>query len=342
MLRNEIGSEFWTAEETADRWMDLVFDNADSRTFLSGRTALSAIIDDIMAVRNCKSAYLPSYCCESMIEPFIRRDIQVSFYPVVFQDGVFYQRADESFDADIVLFLEYFGFRSAVPRFSHRSVLICDVTHSLFLPKREADYTFASFRKWGAVAGAAFAQKNGNWNIGEYSQMNKAFLNCRYDGYHLKRQYMNGTLDDKACFLEPFSKAEAILDNDYEKYAADPESLKTVCTLYSNKEQRRENASFLLEELNKLEYVEPLFGIMKNEDVPLFIPVYLKNGKRDQVKKALIDERIYCPNHWPVSALHKLTPAEKELYDGELSLVCDQRYTVKDMERELSVLKANA
>lgn len=342
MLRNEIGSEFWTAEETADRRTDLASGIAGGRTFLCGRTALSAIIDDIMATRSCKSAYLPSYCCDSMIEPFIRRGIQVSFYPVRFENGVFYQETDESFDADIVLFLEYFGFRGSVPRFSRRSVLICDVTHSLFLPRREADYSFASFRKWGPVAGAAFARKNGNWNIGEYSRMNEAFLKCRYEGYHLKRQYMNGMTDDKARFLGAFSKAEEILDNDYERYAADPGSCESVSALGSCREQRRENAAFLLEGLKKLGGVEPLFSVLKSEDVPLYLPVFVEDGRRDQLKKALIGEGIYCPTHWPVSALHRLTAAEKELYDGELSLVCDQRYTVKDMERELSVIEANA
>ena len=66
-------------------------------------------------------------------------------------------------------------------------------------------------------------------------------------------------------------------------------------------------------------------------DCPLFVPVLLEN--RDKVRKHLTENKIYCPVHWP-----KPEGADSNIYDMELSLICDQRYGVNDMERIVSVL----
>ena len=65
---NEIGSEFWKENKK--------YLNENERLFLSGRTALDAIIKDSKKEHIIKSALLPSYCCHTMIEPFLRNDIK--------------------------------------------------------------------------------------------------------------------------------------------------------------------------------------------------------------------------------------------------------------------------
>ena len=80
---------------------------------------------------------------------------------------------------------------------------------------------------------------------------------------------------------------------------------------------------------------------MRNEilnDCPLFVPVIIKNGKRDALKNYLLENQIYSPVHWPVSKFHKLKKEEKNIYDNELSIVCDQRYDKDDMQRILNVI----
>ena len=49
-------------------------------------------------------------------------------------------------------------------------------------------------------------------------------------------------------------------------------------------------------------------------------------GMRDEFRKYLIQNRIYCPIHWELSNIHSISENAKEIYNNVLSLVCDQRY----------------
>ena len=53
---------------------------SDNTFVFSGRTAIETVLRDIG--NQAQKALLPSYCCESMIEPFYKTGIEVAFYPV--------------------------------------------------------------------------------------------------------------------------------------------------------------------------------------------------------------------------------------------------------------------
>ena len=78
----EIGSEFWTVEKTFlhSHWWDNF--GVDRRFFISGRTALYALIDDIVKKKFPQSVCMPDYCCKSMVLPFVRHNIDIDFYHV--------------------------------------------------------------------------------------------------------------------------------------------------------------------------------------------------------------------------------------------------------------------
>ena len=97
----EIGSEFW------EKSPPVCSDKVDNEAYLlSGRTALKFIIDDIHRNRNLRKVLLPSYCCESMIEPFNRSGVEVEFYQVS-PDHVDYPFEN---DVDAVLLIDFFGY----------------------------------------------------------------------------------------------------------------------------------------------------------------------------------------------------------------------------------------
>jgi hypothetical protein len=60
--------------------------------------------------------------------------------------------------------------------------------------------------------------------------------------------------------------------------------------------------------------------------VRCFVPILLPN--RNEIRAHLTKNEIYCPVHWP-----KPEGCESNIYDHELSLICDQRYGIKDMKR---------
>ena len=77
----EIGSEFWDVPTCDDR--NFLFPNG-TKWFLSGRSALKAIIADIQqGDKQVNSISLPSWCCDSIIRPFLEEGIDVVFYPVL-------------------------------------------------------------------------------------------------------------------------------------------------------------------------------------------------------------------------------------------------------------------
>ena len=339
---NEIGSEFWTdnrektggASRVCDDWQ------GDKRYFLSGRTALDAIIRDILCEHDIKTAYLPSYCCHTMIEPFIRHGIKIDFYPVVFENGRLNIHFDTDFKHDVTLTLDYFGFGGYSPAYMPETISIHDLTHSLLsdnISDYKSDYSFASFRKWGVAAGAAVACKTVGKLFSDAAEVNDEYIKLRKRADRMKAAYINGDTGDKS-FLDLFNEAETMLENDYVGYTADGESLDLFAELKQFVASRRENAAVLFAGLSASKLVKPMFTQMSRGDVPLFVPVLVGKGQRDALKKYLIENRIYCPTHWPLSDLHNFSPDAKHLYEQELSLVCDQRYSVGDMKRIITVI----
>ena len=76
----------------------------------------------------------------------------------------------------------------------------------------------------------------------------------------------------------------------------------------------------------------------------MFVPVLVPDGKRNELRRHLINNEIYCPIHWPVSEYHmggshKLDDKTENIYANELSLVCDQRYIEEDMNRMVDVIR---
>jgi len=276
-----------------------------------------------------------------MIEPFIRHGLKVDFYPVVFENKSLHIRTI-NIKHDVTLVLDYFGFNGYAPLNISDTIVIRDLTHSLLsenLQQQKSDYCFASFRKWGAVAGAAVACKSERkFRVGAcLPATNEKYISLRKRAYALKSSYINGEITDKH-FLELFNRAEELLEKDYADYPADNESIITAATLMNHSKTRRENAAVLLNNLSESRIVTPLFPKMRQGDVPLFVPVLVNGGRRDALKKYLIENGVYCPTHWPLSDLHNIPSDAKGLYEQELSLICDQRYTADDMKRIVSLI----
>ena len=77
MMRKEIGSEFWHGSTKLDGngIGELMPKGFDTKYVLSGRTALEIIVEDAITNFGISSAYLPGYCCHTMIEPFYEHGI---------------------------------------------------------------------------------------------------------------------------------------------------------------------------------------------------------------------------------------------------------------------------
>ena len=101
----------------------------------------------------------------------------------------------------------------------------------------------------------------------------------------------------------------------------------------THRKKRIKNAQTLYQGLKNNSNIEFLYPI-EWMDCPLFVPIIIQEGKRDMLRKKLVQNNIYCPIHWPKPN----ADCKSNLYDIELSLICDQRYTENDMQRIVEVL----
>ena len=354
----EIGSEFWEAADTGKK-----------KYLISGRAALEYIVRDILAEQRIDSVLMPSYCCHTMIEPFARHGIRIRFYDVFYDKdkGLCVELPEErstirNHNNEIFYYMTYFVFRrlpGVDPEMVRRKygLIIEDQTHSWLSADFErtalnADYTYISFRKWTGVYGIAEARKRVAGFIPETGRLGKEYTDRRKDAMALKRKYINqqksietgnGIQPDydierakkcKKAFLEQYGEAEAYLENEYVGYT--PASECAWQLLNADwafvRERRRKNADALIRGLKEIPEVTLLFGNRKETDTPLFVPVLVEES-RDGLKDYLVSHQVFCPVHWPLSDYHQgLSERGKRIYGKELSLVCDQRYTEKDME----------
>lgn len=328
MKKNEIGSEFWDVPigPVKNHFFSIV-----NQWYLCGRSALQAIVKDL---DNVDTIALPSWCCHTMIKPFVDAGISVRFYPVYY-DKVLVQKL--RYDCDALYVMDYFGYTCIQQELSeYKGIIIRDVTHSIFSAVySDADYYFGSLRKWFGVWTGGYAwSKDGH--ILPNGELDKDYIEMRKIGMQLKKEYISGFQNEKD-YLAVFNNAEeylekvgisAGLESDIE--LAETIDVKTLVT------SRRMNAEILRHEF----FDWLIFPEMSSSDCPLFVPVSVPLGKRDKLKQYLIEHDIYCPVHWPVSLYHKLDEKTRIIYENELSLVCDQRYTENDMDRMVETIKS--
>lgn len=317
----EIGSEFHKVPHDLGR--GLTYPRSGTLVF-SGRTAIEAVLNHIP---DAHTALLPSYCCDSMIAPFRAAGIEVKYYKVEWNNRLRIC-VDES--ADIILWCNYFGFRFPMPKFD--GVVIEDITHSLIstIPSHpHSDYLVASLRKFEPIicGGYCSVEVDGKAPPDE-------FVKKKMEAMELKAEYLDN-LDEKrkAVFLQLFGNSNQWLAENYSGLLIDSwsgEYMKRV-DVELQRRIRIQNAKVLYDGLKgKVEFLFP----EEDMDCPLFVPILLDD--RDAIRKQLIKNSIYCPVHWPVPE-----GCRSNIYDRELSLICDQRYGIDDMNRIVSVLLEN-
>ena len=341
----EVGSEFPNDSIMIGRAKHKDLVDADKRYALSGRTALSHIIDDIKCKLEIKRVAMPAYCCGSMIAPFVEADIETLFY-----SGLSTDIEAVISRVEAVLVLDYFGFirdqASTIARLSKalRKVLIVDATQTAFSSSpaySDADYIFVSYRKWFDALCAAVYCRNG-FIVRDCQRKHYEYVNLWRQAAVEKEYYLKTGRGDKQHYMSLYKVANTILDKDYVGYTAsevDIEKIEFVdadCLI----QKRRTNAEYLIGELNKYmsnQDCRPynlLYSELHDEDCPLFVPVLVSAESRDQTRKRLIEIGVYCPTHWPINEVYPHFRTKE--HDSEISLICDQRYGPETMKREVA------
>lgn len=334
----EIGSEF----EYKEKMLGSYFSSLVEGGYLvfSGRTAIETVLRNEPRIRK---ALLPSYCCDSMIEPFRRVGVSVDFFSVNFDDGMKIELKIPD-DFECVLWCNYFGFRVIMPDLqdfiARGGIVIEDITHSLFSIQqhnKQSHYLVASLRKWAPILCGGFVlTRKGELKNSPVNTPSAEFLDKKEKAMKLKAEYLTGASStDKQTFLSLFSGANEWLAENYSGLTIDEYSKEYMnhVDVALHREQRIRNAKVLYAGLINNPYIQFMFPL-DDMDCPLFVPVIIKDGKRDAIRNKLVENDIYCPVHWP----HPKAACKSNFYEVELSLICDQRYNEDDMQRIVDVL----
>lgn len=346
MTYSEIGSYFWLEEQKNPvRAIDWLPPMSDAAYTFSGRAAIDLALRDLMLDRPVKKLYAPSYCCISMLQSFLDRNIEVKFYDVTFKDGAFCYKIDSHHGCDAALVMSYFGLttdaeRELIEQFhSQGTAVIEDVTHSLLREdacSSSADYAVASLRKWFAVpAGGWVGKRSGTLGIKPNLESDHA-VDGKLEGMRQKYAYLSGKVQEKENFLALQAKFDTDLIHIDRLLKIDSVSMDILSRTDMEElvRRRRENAEILLKGLRDLPCVT-LPQVDLSKDVPLFLPVFLPKEDRDALRAWLIARGMYCPVHWP-----EVMGAKPGVRNNELSLICDQRYRAGDMQAMVDEIHA--
>lgn len=343
MIR-EFGSEFQLdIDSLALRSPDDCFHFSDgqARFFRAGRDALRYLA--AREYSNCGGvALLPSLCCDSMSEPFIREGYEVVFFDVdddLMIDCEDLGRKAEANPRALLLYMSYFGILAIDPEMvSELKVrasltVVRDATHDILGrgvdTEGSDDYVLASLRKWTALPDGALLYSRCRKLDGATLEEDGPFASLRRDAMVEKWGYLKG--DDGASkqhYMAQLAECNRILDEMDGPYAMSELSRgimeQTDWKAVGN--ARRRNASLLVSRLQRAGF----HCYCDTSIPPLYVPVVVEN--RDLVQKRLSDIDVYCPVLWPLPEGVAGSGFAAKFSDRMLAIPCDQRYDEEDME----------
>ena len=314
-------------------------------TYSSGRSALYNILAYLKEHCDIKRVLFPDYLCESVYQMAERNQMEVEFYALDEQlNPIFYDIAKKYDATKAVLLINYFGLKDCNAmveqlRGIHPEMMILlDNVQAPYemLNETDADYTFSSFRK-------AFPVADGSWVISKNNTLRQYNRVNEFAQYKIAASYLKVIRDqhlfNDEVYLDLFHKGEVKIDDDY-KTDMTQLSKDILANMEWNRWAilRKRNAETIIEGLKELG-ISTIIPLQENR-IPLFIPIRIEN--RDKVRKAMFSNNIFLPVHWPVEEEFKdRLKRGSDLAEHELSIIVDQRYTVADMKRILSIIEGN-
>ncbi len=330
----EFGSDFHFIEVEVFK-VPHIQDLLHNPTMLAdGRQCLVALIRQY----GWKRIWIPDYFCYEVIETIrTQTDIEIVFY----EDNPLSECRVEDLpfeNGDVLLRMNYFGFRKARSNSDVQCPVIEDHTHDLlshWALHSDADWCIASIRKTLPLpeGGIMWSPKNYSLNVELFfSEENERIATTRWQGMEMKAAYLKGDNtrkeDFRKCYTETedwFDQAEPVL---IDKRSCDYLSRKFDINAWQRAKARNWKLLSSLINQSFCKILEP----EDNSCDPFSLVVLLKSNERRQfVRNRLIQTNIYPAVLWalPESA----SPVSKGFSGRMLSIHCDGRYTEADIRQ---------
>ena len=269
----------------------------------SGRNALYQVINE----ENIEKVYVCSYNCYTVIEPFIKSNIDVELYNVdrFFNIVNLFEKLDKETNKCAVVIQNYFAtyFLDSVKQKLQtypNVIVIEDITQSM-LDNREfvgANYYVGSIRKWAGIGegGLLLTDKK----IQSIENSDNEILALQKSIAPMQQEYITSRNQQlKETYRAISAKIESLFDNKRIQKISDC-SLQIVQNIDFQyiKDKRRDNFDYLLTRLKELDFITLPIKELNKKSVPLYLPIYVEN--RDKLQHFLFNYNIYMPILWDV------------------------------------------
>ena len=350
----EIGSEFWLEkipQTSSVKTLNFLQKFNETMLTSSGRGAITLLLQQIQPVQ--KSVLLPAYICESVILPFLEQEYDCKYYEVDENLVPNIESINSHENIGVFFHMGYYGFstnsnlENVLESFRETSTIIVeDITHTLFSSYERSkfnNYYVGSIRKWVGIPSGGFLASNAGIEKKSLDE-DTIFSNKRFEALINKGKYMSKNEPEiKELSLSQFSEAEGYLNLDSSPYRMDKLSVEILNTLNEEEliRKRKDNYMILSNGIKNINYLQPLFETIDEKCCPMFFPILLKEN-RSSIRSKLAEQDIYCPIHWPLPPQIDINVLGNtvSIYNNVLSIPCDQRYEIKDMNRIIAVLKS--
>jgi len=287
----------------------------------SGRNAFKFILE----AEPIEKIYIPTYICNSMIEPLVSNKINYQFYTI---NSVFeINEIIELKENEKILYVNYFALKSKyisklIEIYSNN--LIIDNTQAFFeKPLKDID-TIYSPRKFFGVSDGGYLSTNKNFNN-----------NLMYDTSFENSKQLFGRIDgDASLFYSDYQLAEQrLIDFPIMKMSKLTEKILSSIDYEKIKLKRKENFIYLH---NALKEINDLNIDLESINIPFVYPLLINNSK---LREVLIKNKIYVAKYWnEVLNRDNVSKTEINLVNNLIPIPLDQRYDLEDMKRITEII----
>ena len=306
--------------------------------YASGRAALYQILKYLKEKKGINSILLPDYLCDTILVPINRLGIEYGFFSLNERLELEQDKFREVYNKNAaILLINYFGLQdladqiAIIRNINGDAIIIEDDVQAYYefkKPLKDVDFKYTSLRKTFAIPDGGLVKTEHPLPVvdkpntfGQYkaaAALMKAMRDGNFDdNVYLDISKIGGSkIDDELeCSMSLVSeRLYSCLDDEYVKA------------------HRQRNSKYLVEKLSD-NGIQTLLPVSEDK-VPLFVPICLDN--RDEVRKRMFQNEIFCPRHWPLAGMKVQKGADMAAH--ELSLIVDQRYNENDMNQILSLI----
>lgn len=331
--------------------------DTDKLKFFSiGREAISHILKTNRSPK--KTALLPNFTCFTVLDPFEQERWDMNFYRYnkdLTVNDEYFLNVFNKIKPSVCAFqaLSGMGFTEKENRLidyarQNGCMTVVDQTQDIYNSRNNpsVDYYCGSLRKWYPFPDGAFLYSEklpiyGCDDLKENSIYRTSMGLCMFARY-LDSVYDDPFFDYLFRFMWDFS-VSYIGGTEIATHTMSDYSRKVLMQQNEtvNSERRIKNFRYIYQGIKGLKTVKPAFAsIERLQSVPLSFPIYVKNRRSFSTflrSKGIATQLLWSKPPY-IKANTETDETTEFIYNHILSLPCDQRYDLDDMEKMVGII----